>query len=199
MRCLEGLLGLLFVRVGCRTGGRRTRISRATELVLSRCPQRIILRGIWYPLCWYHIQGIGTPAKESNTRTAADKSVRLYYNNIVVLDYEDFLVGPDRRESGDSVAHSQALKLRDIAQWFKSEQPTLKAGFFEMVPLENPKSRSIFLGGDRWDVMTRQFSLLGTGQMTHCGSSLTQSTTFRLVSMPGTLTLRSSVTTLEPS
>lgn len=92
---------------------------------------------------------LGTPAMESNTRTAADHAAGLYYNNIVQVDYEYFLIGPDRRESGDSVAHYQTLRLCELAQWFKSQQPTLKAGFFEMVPLENPKSRSVFLGGDR--------------------------------------------------
>ena len=68
-------------------------------------------------------------------RTEASKALGRSHNGIVQMDYEYY--GPDARLMGSQKAHAQGLILCEILRWFKSEEPSLSVGFFEMVPLNN--------------------------------------------------------------
>ena len=83
---------------------------------------------------------LGTPAIESNTRTAADATVNKYWHNIVGLDYEYFLF-IDPRTDGNATAIAHVDTLCKIARWFKTQQPSLKTGFYGLLPIEEPSGK----------------------------------------------------------
>jgi len=91
---------------------------------------------------------LGSPATESNTRTAADSAVNKYWSNIVGLDYEYFLF-VDPRADGAAIAHVDTLCK--IARWFKTQQPSLKTSFDGgLLPIGEPSGKeSDYWAGSR--------------------------------------------------
>jgi hypothetical protein len=91
---------------------------------------------------------LGSPAIESKTRTAANNAVNQYYNNIVMLDYE-YQLFPDPRIVGDDSSHHIYERMCQVGRWFKSQQPTIKMGFFDYICLGPTGTVKSFWAGDR--------------------------------------------------